>query len=48
MRISTFEEEEPVDLKAVAKDLRDLEAEMADTDKEIAAFCEELGIDSPF
>ena len=46
--VDTFEEEEPVDLKAVAKDLRDLEAEMADTDKEIAAFCEELGIDSPF
>lgn len=46
--VDTFEEEEPVDLKAVAKELRDLETEMADTDKEIAAFCEELGIDSPF
>lgn len=46
--VDTFEEEEPVDLKAVAQELRDLETEMADTDKEIAAFCEELGIDSPF
>lgn len=46
--VDTFEEEEPIDLKTVAKELRDLEAEMTDTDKEIAAFCEELGIDSPF
>ena len=46
--VDTFEEEEPVGLDAVVKDLRALEADMQETDKTIAGFCEELGIESPF
>jgi len=46
--VDTFEEEEPVDLKAVAKDLKALDQEMKKTDQVIADFCKELGIDEPF
>ncbi len=46
--VDTFEEEEPVDLEAVTKELAALEAQMVVTDDAIAGFCEELGITSPF
>lgn len=46
--VDTFEEEEPVDLKAVTKALTNLETGIAATDKTIAGFCDELGIPSPF
>lgn len=46
--VDTFEEEEPVDIDAVADELKALETEMQDTDKSIAGFCKELGIPSPF
>ena len=46
--VDTFEEEEPVDMDAVVKDLKALDADMKDTDKTIAGFCKELGIESPF
>lgn len=46
--VDTFEEEEAVDLALVAKDLKDLDKEMAKTDQVIADFCMELGIDTPF
>ena len=46
--VDTFEDEEPVDIGAVAKDLKDLEMYMQETDKTIAGFCRELGINSPF
>ena len=46
--VDTFEEEELVDLNAVTKDLKALKADMQETDKTIAGFCEELGIESPF
>ena len=46
--VDTFEEEEPVDIEAVAKELKALESEMQETDKTIASFCKELGISSPF
>jgi len=46
--VDTFEEEEPIDLKTVSKELKSLEKEMGKTDKEIAAFCKELGIETPF
>ena len=46
--VDTFEEEEGVDLKAVAKDLKDLDKDMAKTDQVIADFCKELGIEKPF
>ena len=46
--VDTFEEEEPVDIEAVAEELKALETDMQKTDKEIAGFCKELGIASPF
>ncbi|MDF1815657.1 MAG: type I restriction-modification system subunit M [Verrucomicrobiales bacterium] len=46
--VDTFEEEEPVDLAAVSKELVELEKEMAKNDKVIAGFCNELGIQPPF
>ena len=46
--VDTFEEEEPIDIEAVAAELKTLEAEMQETDATIAGFCKELGISSPF
>ncbi len=46
--VDTFEEEEPVDLEAVAKEIKSINKEMVKTDKEIAGFCKELGIEAPF
>lgn len=46
--VDTFEEEEPIELKATAKELQQLDKEITETDKTIAAFCEELGIEKPF
>lgn len=46
--VDTFEEEAAIDLKAVVKDLHKLESDMQATDKEIAKYCKELGIDTPF
>jgi type I restriction enzyme M protein len=46
--VDTFEEEEPIDIGAVANDLAGLNKNMSVTDKTIASFCTELGIKSPF
>lgn len=46
--VDTFEEEEPVDLAAVSRELRELQTEISDIDNQIAGFCKELGIDTPF
>ncbi len=46
--VDTFEEEEPVDIEAVAAELHALDISMQDTDTTIARFCKELGIPSPF
>lgn len=46
--VDTFEEEEPVDLNVVSRNLVGLEDEIGDTDKIIAGFCKELGIEAPF
>jgi len=46
--VDTFEEEELVDLEAVAKKLKQLEVDMQETDAEIAAYCKQLGIEEPF
>lgn len=46
--VNTFEEQESVDIAYVAKQLRDLEKEMKNTDAELTAFCKELKIDTPF
>lgn len=46
--VDTFEEEEQVNLKAVTKELRQVAEALEATDKEIAKYCKELGIDTPF
>jgi len=46
--VDTFEEEEPVDLDVVCKELIDLEKDMKETDKTIAEFCKQLNISTPF
>ncbi len=46
--VDTFEEEEQVDIEAVAKELQALEKDMLETDEVIAGFCDELNIPNPF
>ncbi|WP_026837367.1 type I restriction-modification system subunit M [Gillisia sp. JM1] len=46
--VDTFEEEDPVDLTAVATALKAIDADMANTDATIADYCNQLGIDTPF
>lgn len=46
--VDTFEEEEIVDLAVIAQQLAENDQAMLATDKTIAVFCEELGIESPF
>ena len=46
--VDTFEEEDAVDINVVARELKDLETKIRDTDKTIAGFCRELGMESPF
>lgn len=46
--VNTFEEEEAVNLKAVSKELHKVAEALEATDKEIAKYCKELGIDTPF
>lgn len=42
--VDTFEEEEPIDIKAVMSEIKELEAKRADLDKEIEGYLRELGI----
>lgn len=46
--VDTFEEEEIIDIKEVAKNLKKLNADEAGLQSRIADFCEELKIDKPF
>src|SRR5690554_1244494 len=46
--VDTFEEEAPVDIKAVAQEIQTLDADLKETDILIASFCEELNIETPF
>ena len=46
--VDTFEEEEPVDLAVVSKELKTLDIEMEAVDQTITGFCKELGIEPPF
>ncbi len=46
--VDTFEEEEPIDLQAVSEELKALEKDIAQTDKTIADFCQQLNIATPF
>lgn len=45
--VDNFEEEEPVDLEAVIKELESIEVDIKFVDKEIEKYCDELGIKAP-
>lgn len=42
--VDTFEEEEPIDIQAVMAEIKDLEAQRADLDKQIDVYLKELGL----
>lgn len=46
--VDTFEEEEEIDINAVAKSIKELSKEEIDLQKKIAGFCDELKIEKPF
>jgi len=46
--VDTFEEEEPIDLVEVSKELKSIESELEKANKTIAEFCTELNIPTPF
>lgn len=46
--VDTFEEEEPIDIAIVARELKALETAMKSTNETIAVYCRELKIPSPF
>jgi type I restriction enzyme M protein len=46
--VDTLEEEESINISAIADELKVLETEMKTTDKTIAGFCKELNIPNPF
>lgn len=46
--VDTFEEEKPIDITAVAKEIQALDTEIAETDKRIASYCMVLNIETPF
>jgi type I restriction enzyme M protein len=45
--VDTFEEEEPIDLDAVVKELEIIEKEIKTADDKIKKYCDELGIKAP-
>ena len=45
--VDTFEEEEEIDLAAIALELRSMDRAMEENDRVIRGFCEELGIEVP-
>ncbi|MCY7274913.1 MAG: type I restriction-modification system subunit M [Phormidesmis sp. CAN_BIN44] len=45
--VDTFEEEESIDLGAIALELRQIDREMEESDRLIRGFCDELGIEVP-
>jgi type I restriction enzyme M protein len=46
--VDTFEEEEEIDLDTVSSKLVDLDKDIKSTESEIAKFCKELNISTPF
>ncbi len=46
--VDTFEEEEQIDIDAIALELKTLDETIEKTDASIAVFCKELGIETPF
>lgn len=45
--VDTFEEEEPIDLDEVVREIRKIDEEMKDVDAKIIKYCKELGIEPP-
>ena len=45
--VDTFEEEEPIDLDEVVRELKEISIEMEKVDEENKKYCEELGIEPP-
>lgn len=43
--VNTFKEEEPIDIKAVMSNIKDLEGKRAELDAQIAVYLKELGLD---
>ncbi len=43
--VDTFEEEEPIDLEATMKEIKAIDAEMAEVDKELNKYLRELGLE---
>jgi type I restriction enzyme M protein len=46
--VDTFEAEDSIDINAIAKEIKKLDAAMLVTDKNIAIFCKQLKISTPF
>jgi len=46
--VDTFEEEEPIDINAVAEQIKVLDIEITEIDKRITSYCKELNIKTPF
>jgi type I restriction enzyme M protein len=46
--VDTFEEEAPIDINEVSKEIKELESKEKEVDEKIAGFCKELGIETPF
>ena len=46
--VDTFEEEEPVNLELVSKELKSIDKELLETNSKISSFCKELNIQTPF
>jgi len=46
--VDTFEAEDSIAVNAIAQQIKDLDAGLAETDRTIAAFCRELNIETPF
>lgn len=46
--VDTFEQEAPIDITEVSKQLRDIDKQLVDVDSRITDFCKQLGIDTPF
>jgi type I restriction enzyme M protein len=46
--VDTFEAEEEIDIEQIANDIKALDDAMSATDEQIASFCKELNITSPF
>ncbi|WP_309297046.1 N-6 DNA methylase [Paraclostridium bifermentans] len=42
--VDTFEEEEPIDIVAVSERIKAIDIEIADIDKELRVYLEELGL----